>query len=92
MPAKRLSSAPCQEQIWAGEDVDLTKIPVMHCWPEDAAPLITWGLTVTKGPHKERQNLGIYRQQVLEKQSYYALVVSSRWRSGFSRMVPSASR
>lgn len=67
MPTKRLSKAPCQEVVLTGDDVDLTKIPVMHCWPEDAAPLITWGLTVTRGPFKERQNLGIYRQQVLGK-------------------------
>lgn len=67
MPTKCLGSAPCQEQIWQGDDVDLGRIPVMHCWPEDAAPLITWGLTVTRGPHKPRQNLGIYRQQVLGK-------------------------
>src|SRR5699024_8231165 len=39
----------------------------MHCWPGDAAPLITWGLTITKGPHKRRQNIGIYRQQVIGK-------------------------
>lgn len=67
MPTKRLSSAPCQEQIWQGEDVDLGLIPIMHCWPGDAAPLITWGLTITRGPHKKRQNIGIYRQQVLGK-------------------------
>ncbi|WP_204315287.1 UbiD family decarboxylase domain-containing protein, partial [Serratia marcescens] len=41
MPTKRLSKAPCQEVVLTGDDVDLTKIPVMHCWPEDAAPLIT---------------------------------------------------
>ncbi|MBS6058918.1 MAG: UbiD family decarboxylase [Pantoea sp.] len=67
MPTKRLRSAPCQEQVWQGDEVDLSRIPVMQCWPEDAAPLITWGLTVTRGPHKERQNLGIYRQQVIGK-------------------------
>lgn len=67
MPTKRLNSAACQEQIWQGNDVDLSRIPVMHCWPGDVAPLITWGLTVTRGPHKTRQNLGIYRQQVLGK-------------------------
>lgn len=67
MPTKRLNSAPCQEQVWQGDDVDLSRIPVMHCWPEDAAPLVSWGLTITRGPHKERQNLGIYRQQVLGK-------------------------
>ncbi|EXU74691.1 4-hydroxy-3-polyprenylbenzoate decarboxylase [Erwinia mallotivora] len=67
MPTKRLRDAPCQQQIWQGDEVDLSRIPVMKCWPEDAAPLITWGLTVTRGPHKERQNLGIYRQQVTGK-------------------------
>ncbi|MBT9432174.1 4-hydroxy-3-polyprenylbenzoate decarboxylase [Candidatus Sodalis endolongispinus] len=76
MPTKRLNSAPCQEQIWQGEDVDLGRIPVMHCWPGDAAPLITWGITVTRGPHNERQNLGIYRQQVLGKNK-----VIMRWLS-----------
>ncbi len=59
------SSAPCQELVREGKDVDLTRLPVQHCWPQDAAPLITWGLTVTRGPHKKRQNLGIYRQQLL---------------------------
>ena len=59
------SAAPCQEIVREGKDVDLTGLPVQLCWPGDAAPLITWGLTVTRGPHKSRQNLGIYRQQVL---------------------------
>jgi len=67
MPAKRLRSAPCQEVIWQGTDVDLDKIPVMSCWADDVAPLLTWGLTITKGPNKKRQNLGIYRQQKLSK-------------------------
>ncbi|KXF82668.1 4-hydroxy-3-polyprenylbenzoate decarboxylase [Enterovibrio coralii] len=67
MPAKRLRKAPCQEIIWQGEDVDLDKIPVMSCWPGDVAPLLTWGLTITKGPTKKRQNLGIYRQQKIGK-------------------------
>lgn len=67
MPTKRLRGAPCQQKIIQGDDVDLNKIPIMTCWPEDAAPLITWGLTVTRGPHKERQNLGIYRQQLIGK-------------------------
>ena len=61
MPTKRLRGAPCQQKVLEGDAVDLTKIPIMQCWPEDAAPLITWGLTVTRGPHKERQNLGIYQ-------------------------------
>lgn len=65
MPAKELKKAPCQEVVLSGDQVDLTKLPIQRCWPGDAAPLITWGLTVTRGPHKKRQNLGIYRQQVL---------------------------
>ena len=65
MSPKVLSSAPCHEVVWEGADVDLGKLPVQHCWPGDVAPLITWGLVVTRGPHKTRQNLGIYRQQVI---------------------------
>ncbi|WP_301103293.1 4-hydroxy-3-polyprenylbenzoate decarboxylase [Propionivibrio sp.] len=65
MAPKVVSSAPCQEVIWEGQDVDLSRLPIQHCWPGDVAPLITWGLTVTRGPNKPRQNLGIYRQQVI---------------------------
>jgi len=65
MAPKKVSNAPCQEIVWEGKDVDLSRLPIQHCWPGDVAPLITWGLVVTKGPHKSRQNLGIYRQQVL---------------------------
>ncbi|PTN11441.1 4-hydroxy-3-polyprenylbenzoate decarboxylase [Nitrosomonas aestuarii] len=65
MAPKVLSSAPCQEIVWEGDDIDLGKIPIQTCWPGDVAPLITWGLTVTRGPNKTRQNLGIYRQQVI---------------------------
>ncbi|MCL2345579.1 MAG: 4-hydroxy-3-polyprenylbenzoate decarboxylase [Desulfobulbus sp.] len=65
MAPKKVSSAPCQEIVREGVDVDLSRLPIQHCWPGDIAPLITWGLVVTKGPHKARQNLGIYRQQVL---------------------------
>ncbi|MBE1276099.1 4-hydroxy-3-polyprenylbenzoate decarboxylase [Enterovibrio baiacu] len=67
MPAKKLRKAACQDIVWTGDDVDLDKIPVMSCWPDDVAPLLTWGLTVTKGPNKKRQNLGIYRQQKIAK-------------------------
>ncbi len=65
MSPKEVRSAPCQDIVWEGAQVDLAKIPIQHCWPGDIAPLITWGLVVTRGPHKTRQNLGIYRQQVL---------------------------
>ena len=67
MAPKEVGSAPCQDVVWEGADVDLAKLPVQTCWPGDAGPLITWGLTVTKGPHKKRQNLGIYRQQVIAR-------------------------
>jgi 4-hydroxy-3-polyprenylbenzoate decarboxylase len=65
MAPKVVSSAACQEAVWEGKDVDLSRLPVQTCWPGDAGPLITWGLTVTRGPLKPRQNLGIYRQQVI---------------------------
>jgi 4-hydroxy-3-polyprenylbenzoate decarboxylase len=65
MAPRVVSSAPCQETVWEGKDVDLSRLPVQTCWPGDAGPLITWGLTVTRGPLKPRQNLGIYRQQVI---------------------------
>ncbi|HNA04482.1 MAG TPA: UbiD family decarboxylase, partial [Rhodocyclaceae bacterium] len=65
MAPKVVSSAPCQDVVWEGKDVDLSRLPVQTCWPGDAGPLITWGLTVTRGPYKARQNLGIYRQQVI---------------------------
>jgi 4-hydroxy-3-polyprenylbenzoate decarboxylase len=65
MAPRERSSAPCQEVVWEGSEVDLSRLPVQTCWPGDAGPLITWGLTVTRGPAKPRQNLGIYRQQVL---------------------------
>jgi len=65
MAPKEVKSAPCQEIVWEGADVDLARLPIQHCWPGDVAPLVTWGLTVTRGPHKKRQNLGIYRQQLI---------------------------
>ncbi len=67
MAPREYSSASCQEVVWEGDDVDLARLPVQHCWPGDVAPLITWGLVITQGPHKARQNLGIYRQQVLSR-------------------------
>ncbi|MBX3651055.1 MAG: 4-hydroxy-3-polyprenylbenzoate decarboxylase [Burkholderiales bacterium] len=65
MAPKRVRDPVCQEQLWEGNDVDLARLPVQTCWPGDAGPLLTWGLTVTRGPTKTRQNLGIYRQQVI---------------------------
>ncbi|BAK75274.1 3-octaprenyl-4- hydroxybenzoate carboxy-lyase [Pseudogulbenkiania sp. NH8B] len=65
MAPKEVKKAPCQQIVWEGAEVDLGRLPIQHCWPGDVAPLITWGLTVTRGPNKKRQNLGIYRQQVI---------------------------
>ena len=67
MAPKEQRSAACQDVVWEGADVDLARLPIQHCWPGDVAPLITWGLVITQGPHKARQNLGIYRQQVLAR-------------------------
>ncbi len=67
MGPKVLRSAPCQQVILEGEQVDLNKIPIQTCWPGDAGPLVTWPLVITKGPEKDRQNLGIYRQQLIGK-------------------------
>ena len=67
MPVKLVKKGQCQEVIIEGDDVDLSTLPIQTCWPGDVAPLITWGLTITKGPLKKRQNLGIYRQQVIGK-------------------------
>lgn len=67
IPTKLLSKAPCQQIVLQGEQVDLYQLPIMQCWKDDIAPLVTWGLTITKGPLKKRQNLGIYRQQLIGK-------------------------
>ena len=76
MSPKVVKKAPCQEVVWEGDEVNLAKLPVQTCWPGDAGPLITWGLVVTKGTRKPRQNLGIYRQQVIGRNK-----VIMRWLS-----------
>ena len=65
MGPKVVRNAPCQEVVLEGDQVDLTKLPIQTCWPGDAAPLVTWPLVITRGPNKSRQNLGIYRQQLI---------------------------
>ncbi len=65
MAPKEVGDAPCQQNIYEGDAVDLRKLPIQTCWPGDVAPLITWPLVITRGPHKERQNLGIYRLQLI---------------------------
>jgi 4-hydroxy-3-polyprenylbenzoate decarboxylase len=76
MAPQIVKRAPCQTHVLEGDEVDLMQLPVQTCWPEDVAPLITWGLVTTKGPHQDRQNMGIYRQQVLNKNQ-----VIMRWLS-----------
>ena len=65
MAPKIVKKAPCQAVAIDKDDIDLSQYPIQTCWPDDAGPLITWGLVVTKGPDKDRQNMGIYRQQVI---------------------------
>ena len=67
MAPKKIKNAACQQHVIEGDAVDLKNIPVQTCWPGDAGPLITWGLVITRGPEKPRQNLGIYRMQVIGK-------------------------
>ncbi len=79
MKPAAVRSAACQEVVLEGTDADLTQLPVQTCWPDDAGPLITWGLVVTRGPQggpnaRARQNLGIYRQQVIGRRQ-----VIMRW-------------
>jgi 4-hydroxy-3-polyprenylbenzoate decarboxylase len=65
MAPRLIRKPPCQEIVVEGDAVDLTRLPIQTCWPGDVGPLLTWGLTITRGPRKKRQNLGIYRQQLL---------------------------
>ena len=67
MSPKVVSKAKCQEIKIDGDEIDLNTIPIQTCWPGDAGPLVTWPLVVTRGPNKERQNLGIYRMQLIAK-------------------------
>ena len=67
MPVKEIKNAPCQEIVLEGDQVDLDQLPIQTCWPGDVGPLVTWALAVTRGPEKERQNLGIYRMQKIAK-------------------------
>lgn len=67
MAPKYVSKGICQSHVYEKDEVDLYKLPIQTCWPLDAAPLITWGLVTTKSPNGKRQNLGIYRQQLLNK-------------------------
>lgn len=76
MSPKIIKKPVCQQIVLKGDEVDLSLLPIQTCWPGDAGPLISWGLVTTRGPHKERQNMGIYRQQVIAKNK-----VIMRWLS-----------
>jgi 4-hydroxy-3-polyprenylbenzoate decarboxylase len=78
MAPKMVSRAPCQTHVWEHDEVDLTQLPIQTCWPGDIAPLITWGLVTTKGPLQARENMGIYRQQVLSKNTLIMRWLSHR--------------
>ncbi|WP_058534141.1 4-hydroxy-3-polyprenylbenzoate decarboxylase [Legionella saoudiensis] len=78
MAPKMVSGAECQTHVWEKDEVDLTTLPIQTCWPGDAAPLITWGLVTTKGPHQSRENMGIYRQQLLNKKQLIMRWLSHR--------------
>jgi 4-hydroxy-3-polyprenylbenzoate decarboxylase len=84
MAPKVRSSGPCQDVVWEGADVDLGRLPIQTGWPDDAGPLITWGLTVTRGPSKRRQNLGIYRQQVIARNKVIMRWLAHRGRARLS--------
>lgn len=76
MSPKVVKKPVCQQIVYTADQVDLSMLPIQTCWPGDAGPLITWGLVTTRGPHRERQNMGIYRQQVIAKNK-----VIMRWLS-----------
>jgi 4-hydroxy-3-polyprenylbenzoate decarboxylase len=76
MSPKVVKKPVCQQKVYNSDEVDLSMLPIQTCWPGDAGPLITWGLVTTRGPHKDRQNMGIYRQQVIAKNK-----VIMRWLS-----------
>ena len=65
MGPKMVRNPACQYHVKEGDEVDLRQLPIQTCWPGDAAPLVTWPLVITRGPTRERQNLGIYRMQLL---------------------------
>jgi 4-hydroxy-3-polyprenylbenzoate decarboxylase len=72
MAPRTVKSPSCQELVWENDEVELARLPIQTCWPDDAGPLITWGLVITRGPQdipnpRRRQNLGIYRQQVVAR-------------------------
>ncbi len=67
LPPKRVRSGPVQEVVWRGDEVDLTKLPVLNCWPQDGGPFVTLPLVISKDPENGDLNIGMYRMQVFDK-------------------------
>ncbi len=79
MPVKTLSQGKCQENVIEGDQVDLSTLPIQTCWPKDVAPLITWGLVITKGPYKKRtKSWDLSTTVTWQKQAYYEVALSKR--------------
>ncbi len=107
MKPKTVATAPCQEVIWKGDEIDLARLPIQTCWPGEPAPLITWPLVVTQGPKATKQggdkrdvcNLGIYRMQVTGRNTTYMRWLKqrggaqhhSRWKKERTDGLPAAA-
>ncbi|MCJ8347051.1 UbiD family decarboxylase, partial [bacterium] len=66
-PKLSKKKAACQEVILTGDQIDLTKYPVLTSWPQDAAPFVTLPLVFTKSVDGTRKNMGMYRVQIHDK-------------------------
>ena len=67
LPPKRVRGGPVQEVVWRGDEVDLTKLPVLTCWPGDGGPFVTLPLVISKDPETGDPNIGMYRMQVYDR-------------------------
>ncbi|GGL68737.1 menaquinone biosynthesis decarboxylase [Deinococcus aerolatus] len=65
LPPKRVRTGPVQEVVWRGDEVDLSRIPILKCWPLDGGPFVTLPLVITKDPETGERNMGMYRMQVM---------------------------
>jgi len=88
MSPKTVKKGLCQQVVIQGDDVDLNTIPIQTCWPGDAGPLVTWPLVITRGPHKERQNLGIYRMQLIGRNKLIMRWLSHRGGATLGAVTP----
>ncbi len=67
LPPKRVRNAPVHEVVWQGDEVDLTRLPVLTCWPNDGGPFVTLPLVVTRDPEQGDVNVGMYRMQIFDR-------------------------